>query len=290
MNPGQKIAVNAQTQIYGIFGNPVHHSLSPLIHNAAFSHFNLNSVYLGFPVEPDYLGIAFEGIRSLGIRGVNVTIPFKEEALDFVDDVPEDVDRCTGAINTVLNENGKLSAYNTDGPGFLMALGDELSFDPNGKSVLVLGAGGAARGAVFSLARARAEKIWILNRSVERAEGLAEHAASFFLETEFEAVKHLFEIQGEKIDLVVNATSCGMAGNQQAPLDLRVLEQATSVYDLVYTPAETPFLKTAKELGFPCANGLGMLINQAALSFQIWTGKTEGVSEIMRAALKEKGI
>lgn len=283
-------SVNAETHLYGVFGNPVRHSLSPLIHNAAFAHFKMNAAYMGFPIEPDYLGIAFEGVRALGIRGVNVTIPFKEETLDFVDEVPEDLDRCTGAVNTVVNHNGKLTAYNTDGPGFLMALQEELSFNPAGKSVLVLGAGGAARGAVFALARARAERVLVLNRGRERAEGLAVHAAGFFLETEFEAVHQLHEIQGEKIDLVVNATSCGMGENKDLPIDLRLLESKVSVYDLVYAPARTPFLKSASELGLPHAGGLGMLVNQAALAFEIWTGKTEGVRDVMRAALKERGL
>ena len=285
MSHDQKIAVNAETHLYGIFGNPVNHSLSPLLHNAAFSHFKMNSVYLAFSLDPAYLGIAFEGLRAMGIRGVNVTIPFKEAALEFVDDIPEDIDRCTGAINTIHSHNGKLIGYNTDGPGFLTALANELSFNPAGKSILVLGAGGAARGVVFSLARAHAETVWVLNRGLERAHGLTDHAAGFFSETEFEAVKHLYEIQSEKIDLVINATSCGMR-DQEVPLDLRILERKIAVYDLVYAPDETPFLKTARSLDFPCADGLGMLVNQAALSFEIWTGKKEGVRETMLAALK----
>ena len=284
MSHDLKIAVNASTQVYGIFGYPVGHSLSPALHNAAFAHFKINAVYLAFPIEPAFLGIAFEGLRALGFGGVNVTIPYKEEALGYVDEIPEDIDRCTGAINTIHHSEGRLVGYNTDGPGFLKALHSELSFNPEGRSVLVLGAGGAARGVVFSLARAHAAKIWVLNRSLDRAQGLAEHAAGFFPETEFEAVKHLYEVQGEKIDLVVNATSCGM-DNQEVPLDLRVLERKTSVYDLVYRNGETPFLKSARDLGFPCADGLGMLVNQAALAFEIWTGHG-GAEDVMRAALK----
>lgn len=282
--------IDAKTHLYGIFGNPVGHSLSPLIHNAAFRHFGINAVYTGFPIEPDYLGIAFEGMRALGIRGVNVTIPFKEEALDFVDEVPEDIDRCIGAVNTVVNHNGRLTAYNTDGPGFLQALDDDLGFKPEGKSILLLGAGGAARGAAFALARSRAEKVWIYNRSQDRAEGLVSHAAGFFLETEFEAAHQVHQLKGEKIDLVVNATSAGMGKNEDVPFDLRLLEAKTSVYDLVYSPADTPFLKAARSLGLPCAGGLGMLVNQAAISFRIWTGKTDGVREVMRAALREHGL
>ncbi len=286
MTRDQQIVVNAQTQLYGIFGNPVSHSLSPLIQNAAFSHLQINAAYLAFPIETGYLGIAFEAFRAMGMRGANITIPYKEEALNFIDDIPEDVDRRIGAINTVRNDHGTLLGYNTDGPGFLMALNEELSFNPEGKSILVLGAGGAARSVVFSLARAHANKVWVLNRHVERAQGLTELAAGFFSETEFEAVKYLYEVQGEAIDLVVNATSCGMKGNQDIPLDLRILERKTAAYDLVYSPNETPFLQTAKALGFPHANGLGMLVNQAVLSFEIWTGKKDGVRKIMLDALK----
>ena len=287
MTRDPKINIDGRTQLYGIFGNPVSHSLSPLIHNSVFSHFKMNAVYLPFLIEPAYLGIAFESLRAMGILGVNITIPFKEEALDFIDEIPEDVDRRTGAINTVLNRDRKLIGYNTDSPGFLLALKEELSFNPEGKSILVLGAGGGARSVIFSLARAHADKIWILNRAVERAEGLADYVAEFFPETEFGVVRHLYEIQGEKIDLVINATSCGMKGNQEVPLDLRILERKTAAYDLVYTPSETPFLKTAKELQFPHANGLGMLVNQAALSFEIWTGRKEEVRETMFSVLRE---
>ena len=114
--------INSRTHLYGVLGDPVGHSLSPVIHNAAFAHSHLNAVYLAFHVQPGALGLAFEGMRSLGIRGVNLTIPFKEEAMDFIDEVPEDVDRAVGALNTVVNKNGQLIGYNTDGPGFLKAL------------------------------------------------------------------------------------------------------------------------------------------------------------------------
>ena len=117
--PDSKVTINAQTQVYGIFGSPVRHSLSPLIHNSLFSELKINSVYEAFEVEKEKLGLAFEAVRALGIRGVNVTIPHKEAAMNFVDEVPEDVDRCVGALNTVVNRNGKLFGYNTDGKGFL---------------------------------------------------------------------------------------------------------------------------------------------------------------------------
>ena len=278
--------LSSKTQLYGILGDPIEHSLSPLIHNAAFQRLDLNAVYLAFRVAPEALGLAFEGIRSLGIRGVNITIPFKQTAIEFIDEIPEDLDRATGAINTIVNRDGQLYGYNTDGVGFLTSLKEDLHFDPKGKTVLVLGAGGSACSVVFSLARAHAEHIVIYNRTQERAQGLTDFVQAYFPETEIETISALDEVYSQKIDLVVNATSCGMKGNAGSPVDLKRLKHKTSVYDLVYAPSETMLLNSAKELGWPAVNGLGMLAAQAALSFELWTGKKEGVRETMWEILK----
>jgi len=285
-----KFNINAKTQVYGILGNPVDHSLSPLLHNAAFQALYINAVYLAFPVERNSLGLAFEALRALGVHGVNLTIPFKEDALNYIDEVPEDLDRCIGALNTVVNRNGKLYGYNTDATGFLTALHEELGMNPEGKKALVLGAGGASRGVVFALARAGADKIWIHNRTFERASGLAEYLSTYFPETEIEAIGSLRDLKGQNMALVVNATSCGMNENDPLPFDLGLLEHKAAVYDLIYKPAETPLLKKARSLGLPVANGLSMLAAQAALSFELWTGKKEGVREKMLDALKTCSI
>ena len=282
-----KMPIDAATQVYGIFGSPVGHSLSPLIHNSQFKRLKMNAAYLAFEVSPDSLGLAFEAVRSLGIRGVNLTIPHKEDALNFIDEIPEDVDRCVGALNTIVNRDGKLYGYNTDVPGFLVALKEELSFNPEGKSALVLGAGGAARGVVSALARARAERIFVHNRTLERAEGLRDYFAVFFPETELEAVADADVLKGEKIDLVVNATSLGMKHGDGLPMDLKGLSKQPRVYDLVYSTKLSPFLEEAKKLGLSYANGTGMLAAQAALSFGLWTGQKEGVRESMLEALKQ---
>ena len=281
------MGIDSHTQLYGILGNPIEHSLSPQIHNAAFKHFELNAQYLAFKVQPEALGLAFEGIRALGIRGVNLTIPFKQTAIEFVDEIPEDVDRATGAINTVVNRDGQLYGYNTDCMGFLTSLKEDLSFNPEGKNILVLGAGGSACSVVFSLARAHAEHVLIHNRTHERAEGLVSFAGPYFPETEIEALASTEEISPQKIDLIVNTTSCGMKGDNSVPLDLKSLRHPAFLYDLVYSPTETPFLKSAKTLGWKAVNGLGMLAAQAALSFELWTGKKEGVREMMRESLKK---
>ena len=280
------LKIDPKTKLYGIFGNPVEHSLSPLLHNAAFKHLKMDCVYMAFRIDPNSLALAFEGMRSLNIHGVNVTIPFKEDAVNLVDEIPEDFDRLTGAINTVSLKDGKLFGYNTDGPGFLQALQEELSFRPEGKDVLVLGSGGAARGVVFALARRGVDRIFIYNRSHERARGLAEYAATHFLETEFQCIESPDALPSSKLDLVVNATSCGMKSNKDLPMEWARLGKPKAAYDLVYTPSETPWIKEAKKIGIPSANGLGMLVAQAAISFECWTGKKEGVREAMREALE----
>lgn len=281
--------INAQTKLYGILGNPVGHSFSPSIHNAAFDHFGINARYLAYEVEKHSLPLAFEGVRSLNLGGANITIPFKEEAAGLVDEIPEDLDRCVGAINTVVNKDGMLYGYNTDMVGFLTGLHEELNFNPEGKNVLVLGSGGAARAVVFALGRAHANRIVVYNRTFDRAEALVSYAIDFFPETEIDAIDDITDVKNEKekIDLVVNATSLGMKGDATLAMDLGILENEASVYDLVYAPAQTPLLKEAQRLGMPNANGLGMLAAQAALSFELWTGKKEGVREIMLEALKK---
>jgi shikimate dehydrogenase len=278
--------INSRTQLYGVLGNPVEHSLSPVIHNAAFRRYDLNAQYLAFCVRPEALGLAFEGVRALDIRGVNLTIPFKQTAIEFVDEIPEDVDRACGAINTVVNKEGQLLGYNTDGMGFLTSLKEDLSFNPDGKNILVLGAGGSACSIVFSLAWAHAQCVFIYNRTPERAYGLASFAGTYFPETDIEALAGLQDLGLQKVDLVVNTTSCGMAGNTDVPLDLKLLKKEAAIYDLVYSPSETPLLKSARTLGWSSVNGLGMLAAQAALSFELWTGKKDGVRETMREVLQ----
>lgn len=279
--------LNAETELYGILGNPVHHSLSPLIHNTVFQELKLNAVYLAFEIRQESLGLAFEAVRSLQIKGVNVTIPFKEQALSFVDEIPEDLDRCVGALNTVVNRDGRLFGYNTDVSGFLTAIREELGFNPQGKTALVLGAGGAARGVVFALAHAHAEKILIHNRTQSRGRGLQDYASNYFPETEIDLTFSTEDLRSDKIDLVVNATSCGMGKEDPLPLDLQSLANKACIYDLVYSPRETRFLKLAKTLGFPNANGMGMLAAQAALSFELWTGQKDNIRNRMLEALKK---
>lgn len=279
--------LDASTRLYGVFGNPVRHSLSPLIHNEAFRRAGLNAAYLAFEIEPHSLPLAFEAARALGLGGFNLTLPFKEEAAGLVDEIPEDVDRALGAVNTVVQRDGQLYGYNTDVPGLLTALAEELSFDPRAKKVVVAGAGGAARSAAFALARAGARRIWIHNRTRERAEGLAEYLGGYFPDTEIETLDGPAGLDGETPDLIVNATSCGLNPTDGLPFDAGLVAVSRAAYDLVYAPRPTPLLAEADRLGLPCAGGLGMLAAQAAAAFELWTGRGEGVRQQMLETLKQ---
>lgn len=247
-----------------------------------FKKFGLNAVYLAFEIEKSSLGLAFEAVRSLNMQGVNLTIPFKEEAVNFVDEIPEDLDRALGALNTIANRDGVLYGYNTDMRGFLFSLKEELSFNPEGKTALILGAGGAARAMAFGLAHARAERILIHNRTPERAAGLVDHLDKHFPETDIKGLDYLDGIKSENIHLVVNSTSLGLKENDESPIDLKILSGRPDVYDVIYSAHETALLKQAGQMGLKKVNGLGMLANQAALAFEIWTGKS-GVREQMKA-------
>ena len=276
---------DAETRLYGLFGDPVKHSLSPLLHNGLFREKGINAAYLAFQVKKGWLGLAFESMRAMSMAGANLTIPHKEDAIEFIDDIPEDVDRAVGALNTVVNKDGKLLGYNTDVPGFLMALREELDFDASGKSIVVAGAGGAARAVVFALARTGAERIYLVNRTADRAEGLAEYASSFFPKTDIEPSAPQ-DSELKKIALVVNATSLGMHAGDAMPVDLEDFSGNTRVYDLVYS-AETALLKAAKKAKLRHADGLGMLVNQAAIAFELWTGERKGVRESMLETIKK---
>ena len=279
-------AIGSGTALYGIFGNPVRHTLSPALHNAAFTHTGLDAVYMAFEIREGFLGGALEAMRSMGMRGANLTIPFKEEAIEFVDEIPEDIDRCIGALNTIVNKDGVLHGYNTDGPGLLLALQEELRFSVEGKSILILGSGGAARGAAFALARSHAQTIFIHNRTVDRAEGLAENLSTHFPSAEIEVLQSMEAVQSEKFDLILNATSLGLKKSDALPIHLSTVGGKPAVYDMIYH-VQTPLVAEAKKKGLAATGGLGMLVNQAAISFRHWTGQIEGVREVMKKAAQE---
>jgi len=259
-------SIDATTKVVGVIGYPVSHSLSPQMHNSAFAYLGLNYVYLAWEVEPAKLESAIEGVRGLGIVGLNVTIPHKEKVLNLVDELSEEAEM-VGAVNTIHNLDGTLIGYNTDVEGFLRALNEEIE----GKKAVVVGAGGAGRAVVYALVSNKARCI-ILNRTEEKAKELAER------------YKGLGEVRAEKLnptnlrealrdaDILVNATSLGMKGEIIEGIEEGMREHLV-VMDLVYNPRETPLLRLAKEKGGRIVEGWKMLLHQGAISFEIWTGK-----------------
>jgi len=275
--------IDAQTEIYGIIGNPVRHSLSPIIHNAAFRRMGLNATYLAF--EVGNLEEAISGIRGLGIRGVSVTLPFKTQVISFLDEV-EGVAKKIKAVNTIANKEGKLIGYNTDWRGALEAL--EKKVDLKGKKVVLLGAGGAARAIGFGL-KVRGCEVIISNRTRDKGVDLANE-----LMCSYQPPSSFIEMEAEGLlaDVIINATSVGMSPYEtENPLPKKILKEGITVMDIVYRPLRTKLLQEAEEQGCLTIDGLEMLAHQGAAQLEIWTGKRPEIGEIkenLRQALESE--
>jgi len=284
--------IGGKTKIVGIFGYPLAHSLSPHLHNAVFALLGLDFVYLPFWVQSKDLDPAARAIKSLNMVGVNVTIPHKEQIIAYLDEVTPEA-RMMGAVNTVLNRKGRLIGYNTDGQGFIDSLKEEARFDPRGKRVMLLGAGGAARAISSILIREEIASLIIVNRTQTRGEELAHHLKRIFKNR---CPIDLFEFNQRnswggvrEINLFVNATSVGMHPENYLLINLDLFSPGTFVYDVVYN-RRTELLEAAEERDLPCLGGLGMLIHQAALSFEIWTHRKAPLQKMREAAEKELGM
>lgn len=283
--------IDAQTTLVGVIGWPIAHSLSPAMHNAAFDALGLNWRYLAFPVRPGEVPSAIAGLVALGFRGANVTVPHKEAVLHTMDVVPARV-REFGAVNTVIIDRDAqgqptLRGENTDVGGFTHAL-REGGFEPSGKRVLVVGAGGGARGVVYALCQTGAAEVVVLNRTPARASTLAGDLASGAGRTSLRTgalTPDALQQHANQADLLVNTTTVGMWPHVEASIwpDDRPLPTDLAVCDLVYRPLETKLLRQARSAGAETIDGLGMLIAQGALSFEMWTGQWPPL-EAMRAA------
>ncbi|MGD0586627.1 MAG: shikimate dehydrogenase [Oryzomonas sp.] len=267
-------SLSGSSRVFGIIGHPVHHTLSPAMQNAALHACGIDGVFVPFDVQPERLGEAIAGLRALGVRGVNVTIPHKTGVVPYLDRLDESAE-AAGAVNTISNEEGRLVGYNTDGDGLVRSLAEEFAFISENSTVIIIGAGGAARGAVAAICRAGARRITIANRSRDRATALVTAMEARYPDT----VLLVAGYGGQQLppnlreaDLVVNSTSLGMHGEVIAGLDLKALNRNAVVYDMVYAPPVTPLLQEAQRLGLRHANGLGMLAAQGELAFRIWTG------------------
>ncbi len=268
----------------GILGHPVGHSLSPIFQNAAFKECGLDVRYELWDTPPEALAGRVVSLRDPKYLGANVTIPHKVAVFPLLDELGGQAARA-GAVNTIVNRGGRLYGFNTDGPGFVAALKNEASFDPAGKSILLVGAGGAARGIAFALAEARAADISIVNRSPERALKLAADVAV----TGAEVSAAAGEPDLGRYDCIVNCTSLGMRGGPapgELPCAIGAARPGALAVDIVYTPAQTPFLTAAAAAGLKTLGGLPMLIYQGALAFELWTGVHAPVEVMFEAARK----
>lgn len=295
--------ITGKTKILGIFGYPIGHTISPAMHNAVIKALGLDMMYLPFEVKPSELREAIKCIKSIGIIGVNITIPHKEAVIKFIDDVSEEARRI-GAVNTIVNKDGRLIGYNTDGYGYVTSLKEEFNFNPKGKKIVILGAGGASRGILAALAIKKPKAIIVANRTPARAVLLVRAFKNKFPDTKFKAIGLQEERLKESFhdaNLLVNTTSVGMNYGASRPsrrkensntvalaqkIPLGAMPKRAIVSDIIYSPSETLLLKRAKKIGLAAHGGLGMLIHQGARSFKLWTGIDAPVEVMRKAALK----
>lgn len=255
--------ISGATRIAGIIGWPVEASLSPAIHNAAFASAGLDWVYVAFPVHPEAVGPAIGGMRALGIGGMNVTMPHKQAVIPHLDRLTSDVER-VGAVNTIVVEGDRLIGTNTDGPGFIRFLEQDVAVVPKDVTAVVIGAGGVARGVAAALVDAGADVTVSARRPEQAGEVAAASGARLVPWAERTAA-------AESAGLIVNATPVGR-DDTALPVDAGALHGGQIVVDLIYHPAETELVRTAAKRGARSFNGMGMLLHQAALAFEAWTG------------------
>lgn len=280
--------ITYETDLFCLIGDPVEKSLSPVIHNYSFKKNNIDGVYLNFKIEKNCINDFINTVRVLNIKGFNVTIPHKTDILEYLDEIDEKAKKL-GAVNTVKNENGKLIGYNTDGIGYLRMLEEE-RVNVKGSKILIVGAGGAARGIIFSLIEEKPEKILILNRTLSKAENIQNELKLLEEKTtkiEIDTLDNK-DLDLNEYELIINCTAIGMYPHvDEVPIEIDRLSKEAVITDIIYKPLETKLLKEAKNRGNKVIGGIGMLINQGLLSEEIWTEKNIDSKEIVNY-IKEK--
>ena len=272
------------TRLAAVIGDPVRHSLSPTLMNAAFGAAGLDWTYVALEVAATRLPDALVGVRALGIAGLSVTMPHKESAAACADVLSPTAERL-GAVNCLVNADGLLTGHNTDGEGFVRSLERQFRFQPIGKRCVVFGAGGSARSIVLALADGGASEVVVVNRTIGRAERAAALAGDRGEVVSLDGIGSDLE----DADLIVNATSIGMGQPtpDDVPFDASVLHQGQILVDIVYKPLETPLIAAARRSGASVANGVAMLAHQAAVQFELWTG-VDAPIEVMLASVSSQ--
>ncbi|MEA1940245.1 MAG: shikimate dehydrogenase [Candidatus Caldatribacteriota bacterium] len=271
-----KTEINGETGIMGIIGGNINKTLSPFLHNTLLKHYSLNDCYLPFQISTDQLPAAIEGLKALNIKGVNITVPFKEKSMEFLDKVENSALRI-GAINTIVHKDKLLFGYNTDFIGFKRSLMEEKEIEIKGKSAIVLGAGGAARAIIYALCQEAIKEISIFNRTLDKARKIEKEYHAFFPDCPiriFPIGDRCLQDKINRVDFLINTTSLGSYPDINLnPLPENILlNQHLIAYDLIYFPAKTSFLRQAEKAGAKTINGGQMLVYQAVESFYLWTG------------------
>ncbi len=270
------------TKIVGLIGYPVEHSKSPIMHNAAFEFLGLDFIYLLFSVRPHYLKDAVSGLKALNVKGANVTIPYKEEVMGYLDEITPEA-KFIGAINTIHNREGKLIGHNTDGQGFVTSLLADGKVKLEGQKVLLVGAGGAGKAVAVKLAERGVERLAITDKIAEKVETLVEKLRENIPDCPVYAVAagdKEFEKAVFESTLLINATPVGMKERDPCVIDPHYLHKGLFVYDVIYN-RDTPLIEAARKRGLKALGGMGMLVYQGAASFEIWTGQKAPI-EVMR--------
>ena len=280
--PDRRSGIRGSTHVVGVIGWPVEHSLSPAIHNAAFDALEMDWVYVPLPVPPGHVAEALAGLRALGLAGANVTMPHKTECAGLLEDLSDDARRLR-AVNTIVVGSGSTSGHNTDAPGFERFLRQDAGFDPSGREALLFGAGGAARACALALARSGLASLAVAVREPSRAGSLIEAIDGLSMAV---TVVGFEEADRTQAQLIVNATPLGVHAEA---LPLPRLGPGVTAVDLLYRPAETPLVRSAKEAGALAFGGLGLLLHQAALAFELWTGRPAPLPVMSAAALAALG-
>ena len=275
--------------VLGIIGYPIGHSMSPVFQQAALDACGVDARYVAYQVAPDGVEVFVNGLRQPGIMGINVTVPHKLAVMPFLDEI-DDWATEAGAVNTIVNRQGRLTGHNTDGYGFLRALQEGAGFEPSGRRTLILGAGGAARGVVLALAREDVGDLTIANRTPERAENLAQLALNRGI------AARAIPLAGTDLaeaaataELIVNCTTIGMThgpGENETPLPAEAIPPTALVNDLVYNPLETRLLREAAQAGAKTLGGIEMLVYQGAASFEMWLERPAPVAVMLEAATR----
>jgi shikimate dehydrogenase len=273
--------------LYGVIGNPIAHSMSPLMHNDAFKENGIDSHYQPFLVRDDDLEKAVEGLKVLDVKGFNVTIPHKRAIMPLLDEV-DSLAEAIGAVNTVVRKEDRFIGYNTDGMGYLRSLRESCPFPLDDKKVLIIGAGGAARAIFYSLAASGIQDIDICNRTPGRGEDIIKDCP-------FTCISAVLSLQQaeqgmEKYDIIIQTTSVGMYPNVNAmPINVNRIKKGAFISDIIYNPLETKIIKTFRRLGGQGENGIGMFVHQGALAFELWTGITPDSDRMRKMVLQQLG-